>query len=135
MFQRTFVAVTCIAAMSALSLGVAAAEPAGKRGSLRGRTAQGRQIRFALRRGSVEIKRFTVQLRCRGGDVLIDEESGFQPTPVKPDGRVHDDQVGSTDEVWLRGHLRGGRLKGTVRVTDRVAGAKCDSRWVRFTAH
>ncbi|HEX3735565.1 MAG TPA: hypothetical protein VHU86_10500 [Solirubrobacterales bacterium] len=135
MFKRVFVAGVCVAVLGATSLGaVASAAPAQGSSALQGRTAQGRRIRLALGRDSVEIKRFTVQLRCRGGDVLVDEESGFQPTPVKPGGRLHDDQLGSTDEVRLRGHLGGRRLQGAIRVTDRLAGARCDSRWVKFTA-
>jgi len=50
-------------------------------------------------------------------------------------GRFHDDQVGSTDEVWIDGRLQGHGARGKVRVSDRLgSGVRCDSHWVRFTA-
>jgi hypothetical protein len=79
--------------------------------------------------------RFTIKLTCRDGSTLIDEESGFQRTPVQRDGNFHDDQLGSTDEVLLGGRLRGHTARGRVRVKDHLGnGVRCDSHWVRFSA-
>jgi hypothetical protein len=135
MSKRAFFAAICVTALGVTGFGAAAvAAPAHGDAALQGRTAQGHRISLAVGRESVEIKRFTVELRCRGGDVLIDQESGFQPTPVTAGGRFQVDQVGRTDEVRMRGRLRGSRLQGTLRVTDRLAGARCDSGWVKFSA-
>jgi hypothetical protein len=111
-----------------------AASGESSRGLMKGRTAQGRAIHLAQRGKRVKIRHFSIQLRCSDGSVLVDLESGFVPTRVGRNGRVHDHQFGSTDEVWVRGRLRGRRLRGTVRVRDRWGSARCDSRWVRFHA-
>ncbi len=97
-----------------------------------GRTAQGRQIRMAFHRGSVEIKHFSIRLRCKGGSILIDTESGFLPSRLLHNNRIHDHQVGSTDDVYIRGRLGNHRLHGAIRVRDKLGKQRCDSRWVRF---
>lgn len=132
MFPKAIIATFCVALFGALMLdGVASAR--GQRTQLRGQTSQGHQIQLAARNRSVVIKHLTARLRCRGGAVLIDDESGFLPTPVRH-GRFSDKQFGSTDEVMIRGRLRGKRLDGKVRVRDRLGRARCDSGWVRFAA-
>jgi hypothetical protein len=134
MLRRVIIAIACVAVLGAVSIGVAAAAPGKGSGTLKGRTGQGRQIRLRMHGKSIQIVRFTAQLRCRNGEALVDEESGFQPTAVKG-GRFRDDQVGSTDEVLIRGHLRGNRAAGSIRVEDRLGKVRCDSRWVGFKAH
>lgn len=64
--------------------------------------------------------------------MLIDTESGFQPSKLRNSGRIHDHQVGSTDDVYIRGRLGNHRLHGAIRVRDKLGRYKCDSRWVRF---
>jgi hypothetical protein len=121
-----------VALFGALMLeGMASAQ--GQRTQLRGRTSQGHQIKLVVRNRSVVIKHLTARLHCRGGAVLIDDESGFLPTPVRR-GRISDKQFGSTDEVLIQGRLRGKRLQGKVRVRDRLGRARCDSGWIRFAA-
>lgn len=133
MLRRVIIAIACVVVLAAASIGAAAAAPEKGADLLKGRTAQGRQIRLRVHGKSIQIVSFTAQLRCRNGEVLIDEESGFQPTSVKG-GRFHDNQVGSTDEVLIRGHLRGSRASGAVRVKDRLGKVRCDSRWISFKA-
>ncbi|HET8565649.1 MAG TPA: hypothetical protein VFL77_04150 [Solirubrobacterales bacterium] len=130
MIKLLTAALACTMACAALTADADAAAPG--RGLLKGRTGQGRTIRLALHRHSVQIKRFTIELRCRDGSILIDDESGFLPTPLSASGRIRDHQIGSTDDVWIRGRLGGNHLRGSVRVRDRVGGVRCDSRWVRF---
>ncbi len=132
MFPKAILATFCVALLSALMLdGLASAR--GQRTQLRGHTSQGHQIKLAVRSRSVVIKHLKARLHCRGGAVLIDDESGFLPTPVRH-GRISDKQFGSTDEVTIRGRLSGRRLHGKVRVRDRLGRARCDSGWVRFAA-
>lgn len=125
-------ALTCTLALAALSVDAGADAP--HRGLLKGRTRQGRRIRLALDANSIQIKRFTIELRCHDGGRLIDEESGFLPTRLRPGGRVRDHQVGKTDDVWIRGRLRGRVLRGALRVHDRLGKVQCDSHWVRYHA-
>ena len=134
MLLKTAITTACVAFCGALLLDGAAAETPGGRALLRGRTAQKRAIKLAVHGSRIQLKHFTARLRCRGGAVLIDVESGFQPTPVHGT-RFHDVQFGSTDEVLLRGTVHGHRVSGKVRVKDELGGKKCDSRWVRFAAH
>ena len=83
----------------------------------------------------LRIVRFNIQLSCRDGSILIDEESGFVRTPVHRNGRFSDVQVGSTDTVLIRGKAKGRAIRGRLRVKDRLGrGVRCDSRWVKFSA-
>jgi hypothetical protein len=107
----------------------------GTRQGRQGHTGQGRTIRLKVRPQQVEIKAFSIQLRCSGGYVLIDEESGFLPTSISRGGRIRDRQFGSTDEVLIRGHVAAHAVRGRVRVRDRLGKHRCSSPWVRFTAH
>ncbi|MBA3866745.1 MAG: hypothetical protein H0X42_10460 [Solirubrobacterales bacterium] len=131
MLKRLIAAAICTAVACGLVLNSAAAAGSGVQVS-KGRTAQGRQIRIAFHPRSVELKHFTIRLRCKGGDVLIDAESGFLPSKVLKNGRIRDHQVGSTDDVYLRGRLGNHRLHGAIRVRDRLGKHRCDSKWVRF---
>jgi hypothetical protein len=101
----------------------------------RGRTGQRYRIVLRARERTIEIMRFTIRLSCRDGSTLVDEESGFQRTPLARAGQFRDDRSGSTDEVRIKGRLRGRRAKGRVRVSDKLgSGVRCDSHWVRFVA-
>jgi hypothetical protein len=131
MFKFLTTALACALGCAALAVDAGAAES--DYGVLKGRTKQGRTMRLVLHRDSVQIKHFAIELRCRDGSILVDDESGFLPTPLQG-GRIRDHQVGNTDDVWIRGRLSGRRLRGTVRVRDRVGKVKCDSRWVGFQA-
>lgn len=126
------VALAC--ALATLGAGEAVAGSAARK-PVKGRTSQRYRIVLRARERTVEIMRFTIKLSCRDGSTLVDEESGFQRTPVKPGGGFRDDQRGSTDEVWIRGRFRGRRAQGRVRVSDKIAsGVRCDSHWIRFVA-
>ncbi|HET9152481.1 MAG TPA: hypothetical protein VFN85_00020 [Solirubrobacterales bacterium] len=126
------IAVACMFACAVASADATAA----KSGQvlLKGKTRQGRAIRLTMNGNRLRLKRFAIALRCRSGGVLIDDESGFVPSHLGHGGRVRDHQVGSTDDVWLRGRLHGRVLRGAVRVHDRWGRAQCDSGWVRFHA-
>jgi hypothetical protein len=101
----------------------------------KGRTGQKRVVKLKVGKGDLRIVRFNIQLPCRDGSVLIDEESGFVRTPVHRNGRFSDVQVGSTDMVLIRGKARGHTIRGRLRVKDRLGrGVRCDSRWVKFSA-
>ena len=134
MLRALSIAAACALGCASLTLGVAAAKPKHGGTAMKGRTKQGRVIHLARHHRTVQLKHFSIQLRCHDGSVLIDTESGFLPTPVKAGGRLHDHQVGSTDDVWLRGKLHGRVVRGKIRVHDRVGKIRCDSRWVPFHA-
>jgi hypothetical protein len=128
---RLYAVLGAVCAMLALAAPVAAAAGGSQ---ISGRTAQHYRIRFERQGTALDLQRFTIRLKCRDGSVLIDEESGFQATPVRH-GSFSDRQLGSTDVVQLRGHLGAKGLKGRVRVRDKLSsGVRCDSRWVAFTA-
>jgi hypothetical protein len=122
----------CALGCAALAFDTASAAP--KPGPMKGRTGQGRAIRLHLKQDTVRIKAFTIEARCRDGSELIIEEGGFLPTPIARGGRIHDYQYGKTDKVWIRGHLKGRQVRGTIRVTDRWGKVRCNSGWVRFHA-
>lgn len=102
----------------------------------RGKTAQKLNIAISLRgQHQLRLLRVKVRLRCRDGGLLYDDLSDFEPTRLRPGGRFADLQVGPTDRVSWRGRLRGGRIVGRIRVTDRLRnGVPCDSGAVSFTA-
>lgn len=134
MFRRVIVAAACMAVGSSLLVDSATAAPKMRGTQLHGKTSQGRHIRLKANSSKVQLMRFTIRLRCRGGGILIDEESGFLPSKVRKGGRIHDTQVGSSDEVLFRARLKGNKVKGTIRVRDKLQGKRCDSKWVKFTA-
>lgn len=131
------VRVMAAACFALMSVTVAAeATAAGHRGDLaRGRTGQGRSIRLKVLPHQVKLQRFSIELRCSGGYVLIDDESNFLPSAVDRKGRIHDVQVGSTDEVLIRGRRVGHKVSGRIRVRDRLGKHRCSSPWVHFKAH
>jgi hypothetical protein len=83
---------------------------------------------------TLQIIRFDIELSCRDGSVLVDEESGFVPTPLRRNGTFGEVQSDSTDTVMIRGRVQGRAIRGRLRVKDRLGKSRCDSRWIRFTA-
>jgi hypothetical protein len=133
MVKRVMVA-ACVVLMSVTV--AAEASAAGDGGKLaRGRTAQGRSIRVKVSPGGIQIQGFSIELHCSGGYTLIDAESNFLPSVVGRKGRIHDAQVGDTDEILIRGRLTAHKVSGRLRVRDRLGKYRCSSPWVRFTAH
>lgn len=67
---------------------------------------------------------------------MIDTESGFEPTRIGKNGTFKDVQVGSTDEVILKGRRKGNVVRGKVRVIDRIGTkkVKCHSKLIGFHA-
>ena len=135
MKKKMTIAAACVVLVQAAIAGGAIG--AGKKGGgvAKGKTRQGRTIRLRVRPRQVEIKGFSIQLRCSGGYVLVDEESGFLPSAVSAKGAIHDRQLGSTDEVLIRGQVAAHAVRGRIRVRDRLGKHRCWSPWVRFTAH
>jgi hypothetical protein len=128
---RLLIGASLICALFAVD--VAAADAASKR-VFKGSTGQGRSIRVAVKPRSIKIMRFKAELACRDGSVLIVDESGFLRTPVR-NGRFRDVQYGRTDEVFIRGKMRKGAVRGRLRVKDKLnSGVRCSSRWISFTA-
>jgi len=99
-----------------------------------GKTKQGRTIRLKADARQVKVQSFTVELHCHDGSVLVDQESGFEPSTLKG-GKFRDTQYGSTDTVIYSGKVRGSKVTGTVKVRDKVGKVKCVSPTVKFTAH
>jgi len=102
----------------------------------KGKTTQKRPVRITMRGNTLKLRHFTAQLKCKGGARLIVDESGFQRTPLRPGGRFHDVQVGSTDEVFFGGSVSRKVVRGRIRVTDRLhkGGPRCASHWLKFHA-
>lgn len=122
-------------ACALLALSALALAPAAEAGRVyKGKTAQRHPIKIAMRAKSLKVLHFKAKLRCRDGSILIDDESGFLPTPIKGNGSFRDAQVGSTDEVLIRGRRGGHAVRGKIRVTDRVGKVRCNSKWIKFSA-
>ena len=102
---------------------------------MRGRTGQGRSIRVKVFSDRIKIQSFSIELHCSGGYILVDQESNFLPSTVSREGRIHDAQVGTTDEILIRGHLSAHKVSGRIRVRDRLGKHRCSSPWVRFKTH
>lgn len=100
--------------------------------SATGKTGQGRAIRIKVMPDAIKLVGFSIELRCSGGYVLVDQESDFLPSAVSRKGRIHDAQVGNTDEVLIRGHRTGRTVGGRLRVRDRLGKHRCSSPWVKF---
>jgi hypothetical protein len=124
------VLVCALALVAALAVSSASAR------LLQGRTAQKYPIKVAVNGGKLKLLHFKAKLSCADGSVLIDTESGFQPTRIGKGGAFSDVQVGSTDEVILKGRVKGRVVQGKVRVVDHIGKKKikCHSRLVKFTA-
>ncbi len=124
----------CLAAAALAGTSTEAATKAGGTTLLKGRTGQHQRVKLKLQQRSLKLIHFNIKLRCRDGSILIDEESGFEKTPVRHSGHFGEVQEGSTDTVMIRGRLRGKRVNGRLRVKDRLGKVRCDSHWVSFKA-
>src|SRR2546430_1137851 len=125
-----------VIAVLALTLASASAADAAKSVKYKGKTAQGKAIKFTMKGNSLKSLVFSITLNCSDGSTLTDTESGFQATRVK-NGKFSDDQVGSTDEVVLKGKKRskGKKVTGTIKVTDKLnSTVSCGPTTVKFTA-
>jgi hypothetical protein len=112
----------------------ASADPVSAR-TFKGKTAQGYRIKLAVKGGAFKILRFEADLKCRDGSTLLLEESGFLWTKVGGNGMFRDAQFGRTDSVYFKGRLNERRIRGRVRLTDKLRGGiRCSSRWIRFGA-
>lgn len=111
----------------------ALAASGGGRTRFAGQTAQGYPVRITADRHHVNLVRVKVKLRCRNGGLLYDDLSDFQPAALRSDGRFNDLQLGPTDEVHWRGRLNGAKVRGSIRVKDKLKnGVRCDSGNVGF---
>lgn len=128
----TTVTACLVLASVTMSAGATAADDGGK--LARGRTGQGRSIRIKVFPDHIKLQRFSIELHCSGGYTLIDSESNFLPSAATRKGRIHDAQVGNTDEVLIRGKLSGRTVTGRIRVRDRLGKHRCSSPWVSFKA-
>jgi hypothetical protein len=101
----------------------------------KGKTAQKRPIQISVSQGSLTLIRFKVKLLCRDGSLLFADASDFEATPLSASGRFSDTQRGKSDVVSWTGRLAKGKIKGNLRVKDRLAsGVRCDSQAVGFEA-
>ena len=98
-----------------------------------GKTKQHRKIHLAASSTHLRLQSFSIELHCRDGSVLVDQESGFEPTAIRG-GKFDDKQFGSTDTVVYKGKVRGAKVTGTVKVRDRLGKVRCSSPTVKFTA-
>ena len=132
--------VVLAAAVACVLLFAAAQAPAAHRhGSshtaYRGKTSQRYGIQISVTPGRITLIRFKAKLLCRDGSYLFGDASDFEATRLKRGGRFADTQYGKTDVVSWRGRLSSRKVKGTLRVKDRLkSGVRCDSQPVRFTA-
>jgi hypothetical protein len=102
----------------------------------RGKTAQGYPLTLRMQgEKSFTLLRFKADLRCRDGSELQLAESGFLPTRVRGNGSFRDTQYGKTDTVRFRGKVTNGKVKGRVRLEDKLGKKKirCSSKWIGFT--
>jgi len=98
-----------------------------------GKTKQHRKIRLAASSEQVRLQSFSIELHCRNGSVLVDQESGFEPSAIRH-GKFNDKQYGSTDTVIYKGQVQRRKITGTVKVRDRLGKVRCSSPTVKFTA-
>ncbi|HEX4016044.1 MAG TPA: hypothetical protein VHX15_04845 [Frankiaceae bacterium] len=134
MFRNAITLMACFVLAAVMTSACAMA--AGQGGKLaRGQTGQGRSIRIRVFPKRIKIEGFSIELHCSGGYRLIDSESNFMPSAASRKGQIHDAQVGDTDEILIRGHLRSYKLKGRIRVRDHLGRHRCSSPWVPFNTH
>jgi hypothetical protein len=125
-----------VVALLSLALVWVPAADAAKTRKYKGKTSQGKTIRFSIKGNSLKGLVFVITLNCSDGSTLTDTESGFQATPIKHN-KFSDDQVGSTDEVVLKGKRknRGKRVTGSIKVTDKLnSTVSCGPQTVTFSA-
>lgn len=101
----------------------------------RGKTKQKLKIQLSTSPGRITLIRFKATLLCRDGSLLHADLSDFEGSAVERNGRFSDTQRGISDAVSWHGRLRGHRVSGVLRVTDRLeSGVRCDSGLVSFEA-
>jgi hypothetical protein len=102
----------------------------------KGKTKQRHKMKVSVRGNKLKVLHFKANLKCKDGSTLIVDERGFKPTKIRGNGRFKDVQVGTTDEVFIKGKRKGKVVRGKVRVKDRLrkGGVRCHSHWVKFTA-
>ena len=120
-----------LVACGLIAAGSIAADTAAAR-THQGKTAQGYKIKVASKEGKLKLLRFEADLKCRNGTTLTLVESGFLWTKTKGNGSFQDAQFGKTDSVYFRGRMTENRIRGKVRLTDKLHGVKCSSRWIGF---
>jgi len=124
----------CLVCVAALALVWAAAADAATTRTYKGKTSQGKAIKFKISGSSLKSLKFSITLNCSDGSTLTDTESGFQATTIKKN-KFSDDQVGNTDEVVLKGKRKGKKVTGTIKVTDKLnSSVSCGPTTVKFTA-
>jgi hypothetical protein len=112
----------------------ASAEPVEAQ-TFKGKTSQGYRIKAQVKGEAFRIHVFDIDLRCRDGSELALIMGGYLWTKVGKRGAFHDAQFGRTDSTYFRGRLNERRLKGKLRVTDRLRdGTRCASHWITFNA-
>jgi hypothetical protein len=134
--MRASVITKTVIAVLVFSLAGASAADAAKTQKYKGKTAQGKAIKFSIKGNSLKSLVFSITLTCSDGSTLTDTESGFQATRIK-NGKFSDDQVGSTDEVVLKGKRKskGKTVTGTIKVTDKLnSSVNCGPTTVKFSA-
>lgn len=101
----------------------------------KGKTSQGYEIKAQVRGHAFRIHVFDIDLRCQDGSELPLIMNGYLWTKVGKRGSFRDAQFGLTDGTYFRGRLSERRLRGRLRVTDRLRdGTRCASRWITFNA-
>lgn len=112
----------------------AATDPAAAR-TFEGKTSQGYGIKVLVKERAFRVHVFQIDLRCRDGSELGLILGGYLWKKVGAAGRFRDAQFGLTDSTYFRGRLRERRIRGRLRVTDRLRdGTRCASRWIGFSA-
>jgi len=115
-------------------VGVTAADAATSR-TYKGKTGQKKAISFKVKGSKITSLKFTINLTCSDGSTLTDVESGFQTIKIGKRGKINDDQVGSTDEIVMKGKKKGKKVTGTLKVTDKLnSSTSCGPQTVKFSA-
>ena len=118
-----------------IALAVAAVAAAATRHTYKGRTSQGSAVSFSIKGRTLTNLRFSITLNCPDGTTVPESESGFQAIRINSKGRFSDRQVGKSDDVRTSGTVKGTRVTGTVRVTDKVSKTvTCGPGSATFTA-
>lgn len=124
-----FFTATCLLVVSLAGSAVADSAT----GTYKGKTAQHRKVTLKVSAKQVKLMNFSIELKCRDGSILVDAESGFEPSALRG-GKFKDTQFGSTDTVRFAGKVKGTKATGTLKVTDKVGKVRCTSPNVKFTA-
>lgn len=128
--------IACGAIACCLTAGSAAASADPAAASLfEGKTSQGYRIKVQVREQAFRVNLFDIDLRCRDGSELPLIMTGYLWKKVGGNGAFRDAQFGLTDATYFRGRLGERRIRGKLRVTDRLRdGTRCASRWIGFDA-